>query len=194
MFKSTSGALKCLKVCQSSEYLEYRFLTFFAGEQFDILHFRGELLAWVLHPFGLSAWENRSLCNITSSLDSKSRSRFCNITPSLDSTSVSRFCNVTICNQMSTSFAVIFKSSHFNQFKSQHMVVILVMIQQPRFILLWCDTVVSDYIKANSLGKKWKATKNWKTGQWSTPETTDTPTELCEVIFRSVEAFLTLSS
>lgn len=29
---------------------------------------------------------------------------------------------------MSISFAVIFKSSHFNQFKSQYMVVIFVMI------------------------------------------------------------------
>ena len=65
---------------------------------------------------------------------------------------------------MSISFAVIFKSSHFNQFKSQYMVVILVMIQQPRFIFLWCDTVVNDYIKANSLGKNEKQQKIEKLG------------------------------
>ena len=50
--------------------LNIDFPTFFASEQYDILYFRGEPWAWVLLPYGLSAWENRNLCNITSSLHS----------------------------------------------------------------------------------------------------------------------------
>ena len=103
--------------------LNIDFPTFFASEQFDILHFRGELWAWVLLPFGLSAWENRNLCNITSSLHS--------INLELDFATLHLAWTLYLYLDfatMSISFAVIFKSSHFNQFKSQYMVVIFVMI------------------------------------------------------------------